>query len=51
MARALAVYCTRSGNKRIIAEDIAAGLTSGGVEPTVVNVKTVKKWDKNGINQ
>ncbi len=42
MAKALVVYSTRSGNTRTMAQEIAAGLRSGGVEVNVADVKTIK---------
>lgn len=42
MAKALVVYCTRSGNTRTIAGDIAEGLKSADIEVTVSDVKKIK---------
>ena len=42
MAKALVVYCTRSGNTRTMAENIVEGLKSGGFQGTMADVKKVK---------
>jgi len=43
MAKALVVYCTRTGETKDIAELIAEGIRFQGAEATVVNVTNVKK--------
>lgn len=43
MAKALLVYCTRTGETKAIAELIAEGIRFQGAEATVVNVTNVKK--------
>ena len=43
MAKALVVYCTRTGETKDIAELIAEGIRFQGAEATVANVTGVKK--------
>jgi len=43
MAKALVVYCTRTGETKAIAELIAEGIRFQGAEAKVVNVTEIKK--------
>jgi flavorubredoxin len=43
MAKALVVYCTRTGETKAIAELVAEGIRFQGADAKVVNVKDIKK--------